>query len=157
MKAHSPLKRTLRVLALSSCVLALALPAAAGARPIVYQPVSQLTGNTNTAPAAPTLYHPHGRPSAYSALDEPSSNVQNPPARYSLPAGFHTDAQSTGKPTTGTVPNVIVREVRTISNGSDHTLAIVLASCALGIALCGTAFAVSRTARLQRRVAGSNS
>ncbi|HKN94113.1 MAG TPA: hypothetical protein VJU60_07270, partial [Thermoleophilaceae bacterium] len=54
-------------------------------------------------------------------------------------------------------PSVIVREVRTITQGSDHTLALVLASAALGIALCGTAFAVVRTARIQRRVLGSNS
>jgi hypothetical protein len=157
MKAQNPLRRVLLGFSLVGCICALALPAAAGARPIIYQPVSHLTATTST-PEPPTAYHPHGRPSAYSALDEPSSGKVVPPASYTLPAGFHTDAQTTGKaPTTSTAPSVVVREVHTVTNGSDHTLAIVLASCALGIALLGTAFAVSRTSRLQRRAAQSNS
>jgi hypothetical protein len=157
MKAHRPLKRALRALALTTCAFALALPAAAGARPIIYHSVSQLTATTSTGPIAPSAYHAHGRPSAYSAVDEPSSDVQTPRAGFGLPPGFHTDAQSPAKPATSTAPAVVVREVHTVTNGSDHTLAIVLASCALGIALCGSGYAVSRTVRLQRRVAGSSS
>jgi hypothetical protein len=131
MKAHNPLRRVLLAFSLVGCICALALPAAAGARPIIYHPVSQLTATTSTP--APTAYHPHGRPSAYSPLDERSAKVT----------------------TTGGTPSVVVRQVRTVTNGPDHTLAIVLASCALGIALCGTAYAVSRTSRLQRSLAGS--
>jgi small neutral amino acid transporter SnatA (MarC family) len=42
------------------------------------------------------------------------------------------------------------------STDSDRTLAIVLASAALGIALCGSAYAVIRVTRMQRRVLSSN-
>ncbi len=159
MKAQNPVRKALLAFSLVGCICALALPAAAGARPIIYHSVSQLTTTTTTGarPAAPTLYHPHGRPSAYSALDEPSSDVQTPSV-HGLPAGFHTDAQTNGKPTTTSgSPNVIVRTIHTVSNGPDHTLAIVLASCALGIALCGSGYAVARTARLQRRLAETKS
>lgn len=156
MQAHNPLRKALLAFSLVGCICALALPAAAGARPITYHSVSSLTASTSTGSTAPTPYHPHGRPSAYSALDEPSAAHVQTTGGYGLPAGFHTDAQTNGTPTTtGASPSVVVREIRTVSNGSDHTLAIVLASCALGIALCGTAFAVSRTARLKRQVAQS--
>jgi hypothetical protein len=51
-------------------------------------------------------------------------------------------------------PGVVVREIT--RNAGDHSLAIVLASVALGIALCGSAYAVIRTTRLQRRLARSS-
>lgn len=179
MKAHRRNKRALRLLALSGCVSALALPAAAGAQPAQYQAP---TG----ASATPAIsYHPHGRPAAYAgstitagtgqqadalqhssayslpagfASDMQSGGVPASSA-YSLPAGFASDVQSGGVPATSTqTPSVVVREVRTITTGSDdHTLALVLASAALAIALCGSAYAVVRTGRIQRRVLGSNS
>jgi hypothetical protein len=140
MKAHSPSKRAFRALTVSGCVCALALPAAAGARPIVSQPVD------HAGTAAAVTYQPHGRPAAYSS------------EAYSPPAGFATDAQSNGNPAAASqAPSVVVRDVHTVTNGSNHTLAIVLASAALGIALCGSGYAVIRTSRLQRRVAGSGS
>jgi hypothetical protein len=49
----------------------------------------------------------------------------------------------------------VVRHVS--ADDSNHTLAIVLASAALGIALCGTAYGAIRLTRIQRRVLGSNS
>lgn len=129
------------MLALAGCASALALPSAAGARPIDYHPLSPQAA---AAVAASNSVHPHGRPAAYSA--------------YQLPSGFRTDAQTNGSPaTTSQTPSVVVHEVRTVTNGSNHTLALVLASAALGIALCGSAYAVFRTARIQRRVLGSNS
>ena len=71
---------------------------------------------------------------------------------------FATDAQSGGSASTAAqAPSVVVREIRTVTNGPDHTLALVLASAALAIALCGSAYAVFRTTRIQRRVLGSNS
>jgi hypothetical protein len=146
------------MLALSGCVSALALPAAAGAQPVRYPgPASQ-----SAAPAV--SYHPHGRPAAFAgstitAGTGQQADVLQHASAYSPPAGFASDVQSGGVPTSSSqTPSVVVREVRTITNGSDdHTLALVLASAALGIALCGTAYAVVRTARIQRRVLGSNS
>jgi hypothetical protein len=144
MKAHSPSKRALRALTISGCVCALALPAAAGARPIAPQPVDH--AGTGAAATPAVTYHPHGRPAAYSS------------EAYSPPAGFASDTQSNGSPAAvSQAPSVVVREVHTVTNGSNHTLAIVLASAALGIALCGSGYAVIRTSRLQRRVAESGS
>lgn len=74
---------------------------------------------------------------------------------YALPPGYMTDAQSSA-PAKST-PATVTREIRTVSGDNDHTLAIVLASCALGIALCGTGFAAIRLAQIKRRVLGTNS
>jgi pantothenate kinase type III len=137
MKAHRRIRRATRALALAGCATALALPSAAGARPIDYHPISP---QQQAAIAAAGAVHPHGRPAAYAH-------------NYSPPAGLGTDRQANGTPASTTV----VREVRTVTSGSDHTLALVLASAALGIALLGSAYAVFRTTRIQRRVLGSNS
>jgi hypothetical protein len=145
MKAHRRYRRALRTLALAGCVTALALPAAAGARPIDYHPLSPQAA---AALAASNSAHPHGRPAA--SADNGSG--------YQLPSGFSTDAQTSGAPpTTAQTPSVVVREVHTVTNGSNRTLALVLASAALGIALCASAYAVFRVSRIQRRVLGSNS
>jgi hypothetical protein len=166
MKAHRRTRNALRALALAGCASALVLPSAAGARPIADQPAA--------APAAPSSsFHPHGRPAAFATAgttgyplpagfttDAQSSGRASTAgtAGYQLPADFTTDAQSGGRaPTAAQAPSVIVREIRTVTNGPDHTLALVLASAALGIALCGSAYAVFRTTRIQRRVLGSNS
>lgn len=143
MKANRRTRRAIRTLALAGCTTALVLPAAAGARPIDYHPVS---AQTQAAIAAANAVHPHGRPAAYAGS-------------YSLPAGFGTDRQTNGTAAVSTAqtPSVVVHEVRTVTSGSNHTLALVLASAALAIALCGTAYAVFRTTRIQRRVLGSNS
>ena len=141
MKAHRRISRATRALVLAGCASALALPSVAGARPIDYHPISPQT----QAAIAANAVHPHGRPAAYAQS-------------YSLPSGFATDRQTNGTPASTTqAPGVVVHEVRTNTSGSDHTLALVLASAALGIALCGSAYAVFRTTRIQRRVLGSNS
>jgi hypothetical protein len=146
MKAHSRIRRALRTLALTGCLSALVLPAAAIARPIDYHPLSPQAA---AAIASSNQFHPHGRPAAFAGTGS---------SAYRQPAGFTTDAQTNGTPTTtAQTPSVVVREVRTITSGSNHTLALVLASAALGIALCGSAYAVIRTTRIQRRVVGSSS
>jgi hypothetical protein len=146
MKAHSRIRRALRTLALTGCLSALALPAAAGARPIDYHPLSPQAA---AAIASSNQVHPHGRPAAFAGAGS---------SAYRQPAGFTTDAQTNSTPsTTAQTPSVVVREVRTVTSGSNHTLALVLASAALGIALCGSAYAVIRTARIQRRLVGSSS
>jgi hypothetical protein len=155
MKAHRRTRNALRALALAGCASALVLPSAAVARPIVDQPAA--------APAAPSSsYHPHGRPAAFATAGTtgfplPAGSTAGT-AGYQLPADFATDAQSGGSASTAAqAPSVVVREIHTVTNGQDHTLALVLASAALGIALCGSAYAVFRTTRIQRRVLGSNS
>jgi len=166
MKAHRRTRNALRALALAGCASALVLPSAAGARPIDDQSAA--------ATATPSSsYHPHGRPAAFAtagttgyplpagfATDAQSGARASTAgtAGYQLPADFATDAQSGGSASTAAqAPSVVVREIRTVTNGPDHTLALVLASAALAIALCGSAYAVFRTTRIQRRVLGSNS
>jgi hypothetical protein len=145
MKAHRRITRAIRALAMTGCFAAIGLPASAGARPIDYHPVSQEV----KAIAAAHAYHPHGRPGAFAGDQS-----------YTLPAGFRSDSTSSGyHPTASTStstqpPSVVVREITT--NTGDHTLAIVLASVALGIALGGSAYAVIRTTRLQRRLPQSS-
>ena len=154
MKFHRKRIRLIKGLALAGCSLGLALPTVAGAMPI--------DGPNGGGRAAPVVVlHPHGRPAL-------------PPANYTLPSSFKTDAQSqvaTRAPDfvlpathTSDVPssapaaqptNTVVRVIQ--PSDDNHTLAIVLAAAALGIALCGTGYAISRQALLQRRVLGSSS
>jgi hypothetical protein len=159
MKFHRKRIRLIKGLALAGCSLGLALPTVAGAMPID----GPLSGG-RTAPVV--VIHPHGRP-------------QLPQANYTLPSSFKTDAQSqaagagsrtfvlsashksdvpSSAPSQTTAPtSTVVREIRTVQSDDNHTLAIVLAAAALGIALCGTGYAISRQAQLQRRVVGSSS
>jgi hypothetical protein len=158
MKFHRKRIRLLKGLALAGCTLGLAAPTVASAMP-VDGPISV----GRTAPVV--VLHPHGRPVL-------------PQANYTLPSSFKTDAQAqaanagsrtfvlpashkadvpSSAPAQTTAPtSTVVREIRTVP-GDDHTLAIVLASVALGIALCGSAYAISRLTLLQRRVAGTSS
>jgi hypothetical protein len=157
MKVHRRRIRLIKGLALAGCSLGLALPTVAGAMPIDGP-------NTGGRTAPVVVLHAHGRPVL-------------PQANYTLPRSFKTDAQSqaagSGSRTfilpathTSDVPssapaaqptNTVVREIRTVTSDDNHTLAIVLAAVALGIALCGTGYAISRQALLQRRVLGSSS
>jgi hypothetical protein len=157
MKVHRRRIRLIKGLALAGCAVGLAAPTVAGAMP-VDGPISA----GRTAPVV--VIHPHGRPVL-------------PQAHYALPRSFKTDAQSdaagaasrtfflsashkadvpSSAPSQTTAPtSTVVREVRTVQS-DDHTLAIVLAAAALGIALCGTGYALSRVMVLQRRVASSS-
>jgi hypothetical protein len=111
-------------------------------------------------------YHPHGVPA--SAFSSPSYQLPSDfrtdaqsggiaAVHYSLPQGFKTDAQTKAPAVTTAPASEPVTVVRNIPGDTDHTLAIVLASAALGIALCGTAFGLLRVTRIQRRVAGITS
>ena len=139
MRSHRRFTRALRSLLVPGLACAaLAAPAAASAMPIGYYP-------------------PHGKPAIAAAeYTLPSgfrSDAATPAPAYKLPSGFKSDAASSGSQTTSTQsPSVVVREVR----DNTHTLALVLASAALGIALCGTAFATIRLMRIQRRVLGNS-
>ncbi|HET8673546.1 MAG TPA: hypothetical protein VFL87_07920 [Thermoleophilaceae bacterium] len=114
----------------------LAVPAVAGAVPI-----------NGVGPAVPvSSYHPHGRPAAVGVAA----------GHYALPSSFKTDAQ-TRPPAVTTVPVSHASATSQLTGDSDHTLAIVLASTALGVALFGTAYAAFRVTRIQRRLAGSSS
>jgi hypothetical protein len=160
MKVHRRRIRLIKGLALAGCSLGLAVPTVASASP------AGGPGPINGGRTAPVVVlHPHGRPVAV---------VPNP-ADFALPSSFKTDAQSQSAgagsrtfvlpanhqtdaqtpPPSSAPTSTVVHEVRTIQS-DDHTLAIVLAAAALGIALCGTGYALSRVALLQRRVPSSS-
>ena len=141
MKFHRRRIRLLKGLALAGCTLGLAVPSVAGAMP-VDGPITR----------------PH---------------QAQPPASYTLPSGFQTDAQSQGSfsrtphyvlpsshkvdvpsPNSTATPSPVVREVQT--HEGSRTLAIVLAACALGVALFGTAYAIARVTLVQRKQLGSS-
>ncbi len=137
MKAHTKVRRAVRSLILTGCLgAALATPAIAGAVPI--------NGGGEVVPV--NAHHPHGRPAA----------VDLSAGHYALPSGFRTDAQ-TRPPAVTTVPASEPSAINRLTGDSDHTLAIVLASAALGVALCGSGYAAFRVTRIQRRLAGSSS
>jgi hypothetical protein len=68
---------------------------------------------------------------------------------HAKPTAIGADTLSSQSKTTG--GTFAVHEVRTVSHSDDPTLAIVLASAALGIALFGTGYALTRVASMQRR------
>jgi hypothetical protein len=153
--------RLLKSLALAGCAVGLAAPSVAGAMPID-NPVPHF----QSAPQSPTIYHPHGRPastdytlpSTFKTDAQSQSQAAGVGARvFVLPASHKADVPSSTTPATPSSTPTVVREVRTVTNDSNHTLAIVLAAAALGIALCGTGYALSRLALIQRRVLGSSS
>jgi hypothetical protein len=154
MKVHRRRIRLIKGLALAGCAVGLAAPTVAGAMPV--------DGPITAGRTAPVVViHPHGRPVL-------------PQAHYALPRSFKTDAQSdaagaasrtfflseshkadvpsTTQPSSPTSTTI----VREIHNDGNRTLAIVLAAAALGIALCGTGYAISRLTLLQRRAASSS-
>jgi hypothetical protein len=148
-----------RAILVAGLVAAVAAPSAAMARPSGWDNVPQRYENSAQSSDS-------GSQSGSAQYQLPASfhSEVTTPARvpvkqpYALPDSFHSEAQHSApvSTTTGSNPSVIVREVRTVSQGNDHTLAIVLASCALGIALCGTGYALVRLTLIQRRTAASS-
>lgn len=147
MRAHKKI-RALRAMAIASCIAGLALPAGAGAMPLgPHTPRAAAIENS--------LAHTGAADQTGARLDHRGLNTTS--QAYVLPSSFKTDAQSSPYSSpSSSAPSAVVREIKTVTNDTDHTLAILLASCALGIALCGTGYVAVRLTRLQRAV-GSGS
>jgi hypothetical protein len=141
MTAHKKRIRVLRSMLLAGCVAALALPAGAGAMPLGPHPVSA----TRLVVVAPD--------ESGARLDHRGLNGAGAQA-YVLPSSLKTDVQSApySSPSSSAPATSVVRDIQTVTTDTNHTLAILLASCALGIALCGTGYVALRLTRLQRRV-----
>ena len=137
MKAHKKRIRVLKGWTIAACAFGLAASGAASAMPL---------------PADPpvTVLHPHGRPAVVFHNTGGRTVPVNNTSKADVQSSPHSQAPV--QP-----PVAITREVRTVTDHGDRTLAIVLAAVALGIALCGTGYAAVRLANLQRRVAGSSS
>ena len=140
MKAKQRI-RALRALAIAGSLSALALPSAAVALPDAMTPVRHDPGASQS-------------PNTFPKSNFHSEVQQRPQKPYSLPSGFKPEVQKPISPTPAPVSSV-VREVRTVNQTDGRTLAIVLASIALAIALCSTAYAAFRLTRMQRRLPGS--
>jgi hypothetical protein len=133
-----------RAVVTAGLLAALAVPTAASAM----QP---------RADGATAVRHENGPGPAAYVSDAFAGGLANPAAQtpYTLPASFQTDVPS---PDRASKPgSSITHEIRTVVHDGSRTLPIVLAAIALGIALCGTGFAVVRLTLIQRRALGSNS
>ena len=145
MKAHNVRARALCPVLVAGCLAALAVPAAAMPRTDGAVPVRHENGPALSASneAGARLDH--------RGLNEGTN-------AYTLPSAFSTDVQSSPPTVAATSPpGSVVHEIRTVTHTGGHTLAIVLAASALGIAIGGTGFAIVRLTRMQRRLVGSSS
>jgi hypothetical protein len=177
MKAHHKRIRWLRRLALAGCLAGLAVPAGANAMLPKDYPV----------PSAPDQQQPYTLPASFHTEVQSSAQLQQPytlPASFHTEAQTaaaqppaelrpvvvhfqspdHNPADkaialrrtANPQPTSSPTPTVI-RQIETVTNDSGRTLAIVLASIALAVALCSLAYATVRMTQIQRRGLGSGS
>jgi hypothetical protein len=135
-----------RAVVVAGCLAAIAGPASASAMPIGPD-AYQASPSSTAAPYVSDAYAgglTQVRPSDTSGarLDHRGLQTPKPVAQPS--------------PVTGSTTSV-TREMPTISGDDNGTLAIVLASSALGLALCGAGYATVRLTRIQRRNAQSSS
>jgi hypothetical protein len=166
-----------RAVVVAGCLAAIAGPASASAMP-VGPDAWQATHSSAPAPYVSDAYaggltqvkpsDTSGARLDHRGLQTPKPAAQPSPAGRSyvkatsaltaaqLAAAYGTGSAHRAQPVTGSTTSV-TREVRTISGDDNSTLAIVLASSALGLALCGAGYATVRLTRIQRRIAQSGS
>jgi len=184
MKAHHKRIRWLRRLALAGCLAGLAVPAGASAMvPNEYGTASTSQNQPYTLPAS---FHTEVQASAQSSAQQPSRlptrvrteiarDVQPSPVPASLPPNpvvvhvqspdrnpadkavalrrtFNPNTQAKSTPTPA-----VIHQIETVTDNSGRTLAIVLASIALAVALGTLGYATVRMAQIQRRGLGSGS
>ena len=140
MKSHTNRIRMIRRLALTTgCFVALAVPAGASAMLPDGRPQQQQQDQQQYS--LPAGWHSEVQTSA------PQQSVKS----FALHKGFRPEVQ-TQSPASATAPSpTVIRQIETVTDDSGKTLAIVLASIALAIALCSLAYATIRVAQVQRR------
>ncbi|HEX4719878.1 MAG TPA: hypothetical protein VH300_15240 [Thermoleophilaceae bacterium] len=176
MKAHHKRIRWLRRLALAGCLAGLAVPAGANA----------MLPKDYPAPTPSDQQQPYTLPASFHTEVQTSAQSQQPytlPARFHTetqtgpqpsdglrPVVVHFQSPdhnpadkaialrrtANPQPTSSPTPTVI-RQIETVTNDGGRTLAIVLASIALAVALCSLAYATIRMTQIQRRGLGSGS
>jgi hypothetical protein len=168
MKAHKKRMNVIRSLAIAACAAGLAAPAGAAAMPYGPHPVRVYDHSVPVVPdqGGARLDHrgltdgtkaiagraPSGKfklPAAFRTDAQTPST--SPAGKFKLPAGFTTDAQTPSTSPTS-APASVVTQIRTVVHDASRTLPIVLAACALGIALCGSGYTAYRLTRIQRRL-----
>ena len=141
MKVHRKRFAIMRTAAIAGCMAGLAVPSVAGADPFP-------AGSQSGGDQAIAVRHENGP-----TISRSPAHTAGRPAP--APSAIGADTLSSQSKVPAAAP--VVRVVHTTDNSSDRTLAIVLASAALGIALCGAAFILTRVASIQRRAVGSSS
>jgi hypothetical protein len=151
--------RVLRRLAIAGSLSALAVPAAAVAYPTDGVPhIPVRAENAGAVPyQLPSNFHPEVQTSKReftlpSGFHSEVQTQSRPIAQrqFTLPAGFRPEVQNPGSPASASQPSSITREIRTVTEDGNPTLALVLAAIALAVALCGTAYAWVRMTRIER-------
>ena len=133
-----------RAVVAAGCIAAIAAPAGASAMSIPPEPVWQAPHHS-----APAPYVSDGFASGLNQVapsDTSGARLDHRGLNTSKPAAPSSPVSTTS----------ITREVRTITD-DDSTLAIVLASTAIGLALCGIGYAAVHATRIRSRIARSNS
>jgi len=152
MKAHKKRMNVIRSLAIAACAAGLAAPAGAAAMPYGPHPVRVYDHSVPVVPdQGGALLNHRGLTTGPNAIVS-----RAPSGEFKLPAGFRTDAQI---PSTApsSAPASVVTQIRTVVHDASRTLPIVLAACALGIALCGSGYTAYRLVRIQRRLVATKS
>jgi hypothetical protein len=138
MKSHSKRFRLFRRFAIAGCIAALAVPASASA---MFSDGGPYVQRSEAAP--------YSLPANFRTEVQTSQPKVHDVRTYALPANFKPEvstpvlAKSSPNPT-------IVRQIETVPQNDSRTLAIVLASVALAIALGTLGFAL-----IQRREVGN--
>jgi hypothetical protein len=160
MKSHINRIRVIRRLALATgCIAAFAVPTGASAmipdgRPQQSQAQQQQYTLPSNWRSEVQTTSPQVKAFVLHQGFRPEVSTQAPPApvnQFALHKGFRPEVQ-TQSPATATAPSpAVIRQIETVTDNSGKTLAIVLASIALAIALCSLAYATIRVTQLQRR------
>jgi hypothetical protein len=157
---HTKRIRVIRRLALTTgCLAALAVPTGASAmlpdgRPAPdQQPQQQYSlpssWHSEVQTGAPQQRQ-YSLPSSFHSEVQTGAPQQSVKA-FALHKGFRPEVQ-TQSPANATAPSPsVVRQIETVTDDSGRTLAIVLASIAMAIALCSLAYATIRITQIQRR------
>ncbi|HEX6715246.1 MAG TPA: hypothetical protein VF066_17780 [Thermoleophilaceae bacterium] len=148
--------RVLRVLAIAGSMSALVVPTAV-ARPATELPVRaensqgqqyQLPSGFHTEAQNSQAQQQYQPPAGFHTEAQLSSRPAQQP--FHLPSRFKPEVQTPSSPTVASNPGSVIREIRTVTDDGNPTLALVLAAIALAIALCGSAYAWVRLTRIQR-------
>jgi hypothetical protein len=162
MKSYTNRIRVIRRLALTTgCLAALAVPTGASAMlpdggPVRdQQPQQQYTlpsgWHSEVQTTAPQSVKTFALQKGFRPEVQTVAPQGSAVKTFALHKGFRPEVQ-TQSPAQATAPSPsIVRQIETVNDDSGRTLAIVLASIAMAIALCSLAYATIRITQLQRR------
>jgi hypothetical protein len=117
---------------------------------------TEIARNVQPSPGHLTVHAAYTPPAGF------RTEVQTPaggtaPQTFALRKGFRPEVQTQPSPVSSAPTPSVIRQIETVSNDSGRTLAIVLASIALAVALCSLGYATVRLAQIQRRSLGSGS